>query len=143
MAQVVYPGTFDPITNGHVDLVNRALDIFDEIIVAVSTAYNKKTLFTIEHRKDMSKEVFKDHKWDRELIETYLSFKQFLIDNDKSLKNLKITGTFIYEGGPNPKWKESTGIKETIREPIKISSNFFLVSRRMVSMSNIACVGCA
>lgn len=37
----IYPGTFDPITNGHVDLVERALNIFDEIVVAVSTAYGK------------------------------------------------------------------------------------------------------
>jgi len=70
-----------------------------------------------------SKEVFKNHKWDRELIETYLSFKQFLIDRDKSLKNLKISGTFIYEGGPDPRFKDPN-VKETIREPIKISTDF-------------------
>jgi len=45
-----------------------------------------------------STEVFPKHKWDRELIETYLSFKQLLIDNDKALKNLKIKGTFIENG---------------------------------------------
>ena len=62
----IYPGTFDPITNGHIDLVDRALNIFDEIVVAVSTAYGKNTLFDLEHREQMIKEVFKiikELKW--------------------------------------------------------------------------------
>ena len=57
----IYPGTFDPITNGHVDLVARALNIFDEIVVAVSTAYGKKTLFDLITREKMIKEVFKNN----------------------------------------------------------------------------------
>lgn len=55
----IYPGTFDPITNGHVDLVDRALNIFDKIVVAVSTAYGKKTLFDLDIRELMIKEVSK------------------------------------------------------------------------------------
>ncbi|MDE4946907.1 adenylyltransferase/cytidyltransferase family protein, partial [Francisella tularensis subsp. holarctica] len=57
----IYPGTFDPITNGHVDIVERALNIFDEIVVAVSTSYGKNTLFDIRIREQMIKEVFKDN----------------------------------------------------------------------------------
>jgi pantetheine-phosphate adenylyltransferase len=49
----VYPGSFDPITNGHVDLIQRALRIFDRIIVAVATNAFKKSLFTIEERMEM------------------------------------------------------------------------------------------
>jgi pantetheine-phosphate adenylyltransferase len=47
----IYPGSFDPITNGHIDLIMRALKIFDRVIVAVATNFDKKTLFTVEERK--------------------------------------------------------------------------------------------
>jgi len=46
----IYPGTFDPFTNGHIDLVQRTLKIFDEVIVAVAPSYKKQPLFTIEER---------------------------------------------------------------------------------------------
>ena len=49
----VYPGSFDPITNGHLDLIQRALKIFDRITVAVATNAFKKSLFTIEERMEM------------------------------------------------------------------------------------------
>jgi pantetheine-phosphate adenylyltransferase len=49
----VYPGSFDPITNGHLDLIQRALKVFDRIIVAVATNTFKKSLFTIEERMEM------------------------------------------------------------------------------------------
>ena len=50
---VVYPGSFDPITNGHLDLIQRALKIFDHIVVAVATNAFKQSLFTIEERMEM------------------------------------------------------------------------------------------
>ena len=53
----VYPGSFDPITNGHLDLIQRALKIFDRIIVAVATNAFKKSLFTIEERMEMIRVV--------------------------------------------------------------------------------------
>lgn len=46
----IYPGTFDPITNGHIDLIKRGLRIFDEVIVAITTAQKKQPLFTIQER---------------------------------------------------------------------------------------------
>ncbi len=49
----VYPGAFDPITNGHIDVVNRALNMFDRVIIAVAVNPAKKPLFTIEERMDM------------------------------------------------------------------------------------------
>lgn len=51
----IYPGTFDPITNGHLSLVHRAVRLFDELIVAVACASAKSTLFTAEERMDMVK----------------------------------------------------------------------------------------
>ncbi len=57
----VYPGSFDPITNGHLDLIQRALRIFDHIIVAVATNAFKKSLFTMEERMEMMRESLADH----------------------------------------------------------------------------------
>ena len=57
----VYPGSFDPITNGHLDLIQRALKIFDRIIVAVATNAFKKSLFTIEERMEMCRVSLADY----------------------------------------------------------------------------------
>jgi pantetheine-phosphate adenylyltransferase len=57
----IYPGSFDPITNGHLDLIERGLKIFDEIIVAIAVNPVKQPLFTIEERVDLIREVLKDH----------------------------------------------------------------------------------
>ena len=56
----VYPGTFDPITLGHEDIVRRAADLFDQVIVAVAGSTNKKTLFTLEERVALAKNVFEN-----------------------------------------------------------------------------------
>jgi len=56
----VYPGTFDPISNGHVDIIARASKIFDEVHVVVGNNIFKKTTFTIEERLEMVKECVKD-----------------------------------------------------------------------------------
>ncbi len=56
----VYPASFDPITNGHLDLVDRALKLVDELIVAVAINIEKKGLFTVEERLEMVGEVLKD-----------------------------------------------------------------------------------
>ena len=55
----VYPGTFDPITNGHLSIVNRALKIFDKLIIAILNNPQKEPLFSIEERISMIKEVLK------------------------------------------------------------------------------------
>ncbi|MEK7828042.1 MAG: adenylyltransferase/cytidyltransferase family protein, partial [Thermodesulfobacteriota bacterium] len=53
----VYPGSFDPITNGHVDIIKRGLGVFDELIVLIANNPNKKTLFSVEERVWMIQEV--------------------------------------------------------------------------------------
>lgn len=55
----VYPGTFDPITLGHEDIVHRAANLFDEVIVAVAGSTNKRTLFSLEERVSLAQSVFK------------------------------------------------------------------------------------
>lgn len=57
MKRVVCPGSFDPITFGHLDIVERASSIFDEVVIAVMVNQTKKTLFTVEERIEMTKEV--------------------------------------------------------------------------------------
>ncbi len=56
----VYPGSFDPITNGHVDIILRGAEVFDEIIVLVAKNNEKKSLFTSQEKMDLIREVFKD-----------------------------------------------------------------------------------
>ena len=58
----IYPGSFDPLTNGHIDIIERALDIFDEVIIAVLHNPNKKVLFTMDERVKMIKESFNGSK---------------------------------------------------------------------------------
>lgn len=53
-----YPGSFDPLTNGHVNLVHRGLRMFDQVVVALAHNVNKKAMFTLDERKDMIAEVF-------------------------------------------------------------------------------------
>lgn len=57
MKRVVCPGSFDPITYGHLDIVERASSIFDEVVIAVMVNKTKQTLFTVEERIEMTKEV--------------------------------------------------------------------------------------
>jgi len=58
--RAIYPGTFDPITNGHLDIIRRACHMFDEIIVAVADSEAKKPMFTLEQRINMVKAATKE-----------------------------------------------------------------------------------
>ena len=58
----IYPGSFDPLTNGHIDIIERALDIFDEVIIAVLHNPSKKALFTMDERVKMIKQSFNGRK---------------------------------------------------------------------------------
>jgi pantetheine-phosphate adenylyltransferase len=57
---VIYPGTFDPLTNGHLSILNRALKIFDKLIIAILINPKKTPLFSLEERKAMIEEILKD-----------------------------------------------------------------------------------
>jgi pantetheine-phosphate adenylyltransferase len=58
--RAIYPGTFDPITNGHKDLVRRAAGIFDRVLVAIASNPGKTPMFTLEERIDMARRVLAD-----------------------------------------------------------------------------------
>jgi pantetheine-phosphate adenylyltransferase len=57
LRRIIYPGTFDPITFGHVDLVGRALQLFDEVVLAIAADSTKKPLFSIEERKALAEQA--------------------------------------------------------------------------------------
>ena len=56
----LYPGTFDPITNGHIDLIKRAANLFDEVIVAIASSQKKQPRFTLEERIELAEQVLAD-----------------------------------------------------------------------------------
>jgi len=56
----VYPGTFDPLTLGHEDIVRRAARMFDRVVIAVAMAHHKKTLFTLPERLELTREAMAD-----------------------------------------------------------------------------------
>jgi pantetheine-phosphate adenylyltransferase len=94
----IYPGSFDPITNGHIDLVNRASRIFDKLIIAIAQNTNKKVFFTITERLEITKNIFKDNP----KIEV-ISFNTLLVDFVKSqnaniiIRGLRAVSDFEYE----------------------------------------------
>ena len=60
MKKVIYPGMFDPVTNGHIDIVRRAVDLFDEVIVTVARNPAKTCMFSVEERVEMLKDGLKE-----------------------------------------------------------------------------------
>ncbi|HIP13565.1 MAG TPA: pantetheine-phosphate adenylyltransferase [Arcobacter sp.] len=60
--RAIYSGTFDPITNGHIDIIKRALNVFDEVIIGVASSNTKKPMFTLEQRVQLIKSATKDLK---------------------------------------------------------------------------------
>lgn len=88
MRKAIYPGTFDPITNGHLDIIKRALRLFDEVIVAVAKSGGKNTMFSFEDRIKFLKEATKE--LDRVSVK---SFDTLLVDF------LKLENSFIVVRG--------------------------------------------
>lgn len=62
MKRVIYPGTFDPITNGHIDIVKRASELFDEVVITIARNPAKTNMFSVEERLEMISESTKELK---------------------------------------------------------------------------------
>ena len=99
----VYPGTFDPITFGHIDVIQKSLKIVDQVIVAISDGDNKKYLFTIEERiKIVNKALFSDLKFKKNKVKV-ISFNSLTTDLCKKyksniiLRGLRAVSDFEYE----------------------------------------------
>lgn len=94
----LYPGTFDPITNGHFDVIERALNLFDEVIIAVAASQDKKPMFSLQERKQMIEESIKDLK-----NVSIVGFNNLTIDLAKEhqatilIRGLRAVSDFEYE----------------------------------------------
>ncbi|WP_299685863.1 pantetheine-phosphate adenylyltransferase [uncultured Vibrio sp.] len=98
--KVIYPGTFDPITNGHLDLIKRAASLFDHIVIGVAESPSKKTMFTLEERVALTQKAVS------ELSNVTVSgFSGLLVDFAKAqqasilIRGLRTTVDFEYEFG--------------------------------------------
>ena len=103
MKKAIYPGTFDPITFGHIDLIKKSLNIFDKVIVAVSDGNTKNYLFNAEEREHLIKKaLFSDLKFNKKKI-VVTSFKTLTTDFCRKMKSnviirgLRATSDFEYE----------------------------------------------
>ena len=99
----IYPGTFDPITYGHIDVIKKALKLFDKIVVGVSDVSNKNYLFSSEERIEIvNKALFKDLKLNKKKIKI-ISFDNLTIELCKKFKantiirGLRAVSDFEYE----------------------------------------------
>ena len=94
----VFPGTFDPITLGHADIVQRAAGIFDEVVVAVGKNSKKQNLFPLEQRMNWIRELFKDYPGIR--VESYEELTVAFcrkVGASYIIRGLRSTGDFEYE----------------------------------------------
>ncbi|WIO74402.1 pantetheine-phosphate adenylyltransferase [Porticoccaceae bacterium LTM1] len=99
MRKIIYPGTFDPITNGHIDLVERACRLFDKIVVAIASNEKKQPLFTLEERIALAEEALA-HLGDKVEV---LGFEGLMVDflhqcgAQAVLRGLRAVSDFEYE----------------------------------------------
>ena len=96
--KAVYPGSFDPITSGHVDIIKRGLKIFDRILVAVLQNPKKEPLFTSDERVSMIRDVFAEQK-NTEVIAFHGLLVEFAKKNDARvvIRGLRAISDFEYE----------------------------------------------
>ena len=98
--KVLYPGTFDPITNGHIDLVTRALKLFDEVVIAVAFAHHKKPIFDFDGRVALVEQYFGNNP-----KVSVVGFEGLLVEFAKEqgvsavLRGLRAVSDFEYEFG--------------------------------------------
>jgi len=98
MIKVIYPGTFDPITNGHTDLVERAARMFDHVVVAIAESPHKKPLLPLEQRCELAREVLK-HIPNVEIVGFNILLAHFVEEQNAQvlLRGLRAVSDFEYE----------------------------------------------
>ena len=117
--KAIFPGSFDPLTLGHVDIINRALPLFNEIVIAIGTNSSKKYMFSLEERISFIKKTYKDNP-----KITVTSYKGLTIDYCK-----EINVDFILRGLRNPAdFEFEKAIAHTNRKLSKIETVFLLTS---------------
>lgn len=119
MQKAVFPGSFDPITLGHMDIINRALPLFDEIVIAIGVNADKKYMFSLEKRIEFIKKTFKNEP--KISVKTYSGLT---VEYCKS-----INSEFILRGLRNPAdFEFEKAIAITNRKLSSIETVFLLTS---------------
>ncbi|MGB3344022.1 MAG: pantetheine-phosphate adenylyltransferase [Aequorivita sp.] len=127
MKRAVFPGTFDPITLGHIDIINRALPLFDELIIAIGVNMDKKTMFPLEKRIEFIEEFYKNENRIKVLGYTGLTAK-FCLDQNAQfiLRGLRNSTDLNYE----------QPISQTNYKMTKVESVFLLSSPKVSNISS-------
>ncbi|NER12351.1 pantetheine-phosphate adenylyltransferase [Leptobacterium flavescens] len=119
MKRAIFPGSFDPLTLGHFDIIKRGLPLFDEVVVAIGVNATKKYMFSLEERKHFIEEAFKDE--DKVKVVTY---EGLTVDFCK-----EINAGFILRGLRNPAdFEFEKAIAHTNRKLSRIETVFLLTS---------------
>ena len=127
MKRALFPGSFDPITLGHHDIIKRALDLFDEIVVAIGVNGDKNYMFTVEQRKEFIEKAFSDEP--KVKVTTY---QGLTVDFCK-----EIDAQFILRGLRNPAdFEFEKAIAHTNRKLSQIETVFLLTAARTSFISS-------
>lgn len=127
MKRALFPGSFDPITNGHYDIIKRGVKLFDEVVVAIGINADKKYMFSIEERKAFIEDAFKD-----EPKVKVVTYEGLTIDFCK-----EIDAEFILRGLRNPAdFEFEKAIAHTNRKLSKIETVFLLTASRTSYISS-------
>ncbi|MBM0653582.1 pantetheine-phosphate adenylyltransferase [Capnocytophaga genosp. AHN8471] len=127
MKRALFPGSFDPITLGHYDIIKRALDLFDEIVVAIGVNGDKNYMFTVEQRKEFIERAFADEP--KVKVTTY---QGLTVDFCK-----EIDAQFILRGLRNPAdFEFEKAIAHTNRKLSQIETVFLLTAARTSFISS-------
>jgi pantetheine-phosphate adenylyltransferase len=127
MKRAIFPGSFDPITLGHFDIIQRGVSLFDEVIVAIGVNSDKKYMFTLEERKQFIEEAFKDEPKVR-----VITYEGLTIDLCKKEK-----ADFILRGLRNPAdFEFEKAIAHTNRKLSKIETVFLLTAAKTSFISS-------
>lgn len=119
MRKAVFPGSFDPITLGHQDIIKRSMPLFDEIVIAIGVNADKKYMFSLEDRKRFIKEIFKD-----EAKVSVITYEGLTIDLCHQIK-----AEFILRGLRNPAdFEFEKAIAHTNRALSNIETVFLLTA---------------